>query len=804
MGNASNNTVGGDVSQRNVISSNLGPGVDIRGSQFSFPTESNVVSGNYIGTDGTGKRVSYPNGSGLYNPIGVLIESDASSNTIGGLNEVEPGGNVALSQGNLISGETVAGIEIRGWGSNADTTSNVISGNFIGTDVTGRSILDSSRTTNTGNGTGVLITAGALNTTIGGSTASARNVISGNFSAGVEINGSGSYVKVTGTLVENNDIGTDSTGHNGLGNGVGVLINQVSRNDTGNIYTVVRDNLISGNIDAGVEITGTNQLPSSENLIQGNLIGVDVAGMTAIPNNVGVSIEGVSLNNLIGGPNPLGGLVPMASRNGNVISGNATAGLVIRGDGARMNLAEGNDVGVGEDGQTPVPNGTGVLIISGPSWNTIGGPSDGSSTARNIISGNQGAGIEIIGLQASDSQQDSPTSGQTKANFVKGNYIGLDVSGQRAVGNTIGILISNAPENSVVSDGDSDRNVISGNNTIGIQILGSASKGEILYGNFIGPDATGNGALPRSALGDPTAAAQPTGIQIVGSTGDDIGEAGEPVNVISGNQVGIEVAGIVGASGASQVPNRIANNWIGLGIAEGELGNRYGVFLNNVSQTQVGLPGVPNFIAGNSQAGVYILGLDATGNSVMANVIGMGPHGQTYNTGIQSDPTNPFPIGVYIQDSSANTIGGSGAGEGNTITGNNVGVYIFGKSGSATNNQVIGNAIGLPYNGGAGRGNVFYGVMLFNAPSNNAPQTGPGANQITGSGIANFREFSGPDSTKQSTGQGKRKVSKRKVKTPPHQPSRHAHPVPAKKTHHAVAIVHGHKVPAGPVGKSRS
>ena len=145
VGNASNNTVGGDVSLRNVISSNLGPGVDIRGSQFSFPTELNVVSGNYIGTDGTGRRVSYPNGSGLYNPIGVLIESDASSNTIGGLNEVEPGGNVALSQGNLISGETVAGIEIRGWGSNADTTSNVISGNFIGTDVTGQSILDSSR-----------------------------------------------------------------------------------------------------------------------------------------------------------------------------------------------------------------------------------------------------------------------------------------------------------------------------------------------------------------------------------------------------------------------------------------------------------------------------------------------------------------------------------------------------------------------------------------------------------------------------------------------------------------------------------
>ena len=96
------------------------------------------------------------------------------------------------------------------------------------------------------------------------------------------------------------------------------------------------------------------------------------------------------------------------------------------------------------------------------------------------------------------------------------------------------------------------------------------------------------------------------------------------------------------------------------------------------------------------------------------------------------------------------------------------------------------------------------GSCCSTPPSNNAPQTGPGANQITGSGIANFREFSGPDSTKKSTGQGKRRVSKRKVKTPPTNPARQAHPVSAKKTHHAVAIVHGHKVPAGPVGKPRS
>ena len=159
-----------------------------------------------------------------------MIESDASFNTIGGMNGVGPDGEVTLAQGNLISGETVAGIEIRGWGSNADTTGNLVEGNFVGTDSTGKTSTDNTLDTDPlpmGNGTGILISAGALNTTIGGTTPATRNVISGNFSTGVEIDGSGSFVRVKGTLVEGNFLGTDSTGTRRLGNGVGLLINQV-------------------------------------------------------------------------------------------------------------------------------------------------------------------------------------------------------------------------------------------------------------------------------------------------------------------------------------------------------------------------------------------------------------------------------------------------------------------------------------------------------------------------------------------------------------------------------------------------
>ena len=108
-----------------------------------------------------------------------------------------------------------------------------------------------------------------------------------------------------------------------------------------------------------------------------------------------------------------------------MISGNETAGVVIRGNGAQSNIVEGNYIGIGLDGLSPVPNGIGVLIIAGANANTIGGTSDHTQRSRNVISGNRGAGVEIVGLQGDDSQGSDPTSD----NVIAGNYIGLDWTG---------------------------------------------------------------------------------------------------------------------------------------------------------------------------------------------------------------------------------------------------------------------------------------------------------------------------------------------------------------------------------------
>ena len=95
----------------------------------------NVVAGNYVGTDSTGKAALGNVGNGI-----EILEL-ASENTIGGLTAT-PGSGL----GNLISGNGFGtggdGVLISGGG-----TDNVLLGNLIGTDVTGKLAL-----ANLGNG----------------------------------------------------------------------------------------------------------------------------------------------------------------------------------------------------------------------------------------------------------------------------------------------------------------------------------------------------------------------------------------------------------------------------------------------------------------------------------------------------------------------------------------------------------------------------------------------------------------------------------------------------------------------------
>ncbi len=454
---AQNNLVGGDEpAERNVISGNELEGIAIHGSE----TAGNIVSGNYIGTSADGLAA-------LANTLaGMRIYGGGHNNTIGGDTEGEK---------NIISGNLTEGVLIEG----EEAIDNVISGNYIGTDVTGMAALP-----NLSDG---IELDSAIDNLVGGDEAGERNVISGNSEKGIYINGSAA----TGNVVSGNYIGVDVTGATALPNdSVGVQVaspdNLIGGDSPG------ARNVISGNGDDGVYINGWD---GTDNVVSGNFIGVDATGAVALPNqDDGVTIA-AGRNNLIGGISP-------EARN--VISGNGDDGVVILYNIASGNIVSGNYLGVDAGGNSAIPNiNHGVFIDLGAHHNEIGGDTVG---ARNVISGNGGSGVGIGGLD--------PTN-PTEFNNVLNNYIGVAADGTTALGNgRSGVHFSvNAPDNFI-----GPYNIIAYNGWDGVAVDTPLSVGNIITNNSIfsngdlGIDLTNGGNNQTPA---PTILSAPSGPGVI-------------------------------------------------------------------------------------------------------------------------------------------------------------------------------------------------------------------------------------------------------------------------------------------------
>jgi titin len=417
------------VGARNVISGNSANGVDLYGTA----TTGNLVQGNYIGTDVSGATA-------LGNALDGILLDGVGGNTVGG---------TSAGSGNVICRSGHFGVEIAGGGQ-----SNCLQGNFIGTDASGKLAL--------GNlGSGVVI-SGSNSNTIGGAVMGARNIVSGNGLIGILITNG------LGNLVAGNFVGTDVTGTNGLGNNLaGIQIFGANLNLVGGASANAR-NLISGNGGSGVEILAG----ASGNVLQGNFIGTDMTGRSALSNRVdGVHVES--------GGNIVGGAVIGA---GNLISGNLTNGVNLVGATATGNLIQGNLIGTDLNGVVAVPNHFGGLGVSGSPNNTIGGV---TSNAGNLISGNgdpnsQG-GIYLIGTGAT-------------GNVIQGNKIGTDITGTLALGNSHeGIYLERSPANTIGGVVAGAGNLISANKTWGILLTNSS--GNVIQGNLIGTQIDGVSGL---------------------------------------------------------------------------------------------------------------------------------------------------------------------------------------------------------------------------------------------------------------------------------------------------------------------
>lgn len=261
------------------------------------------VTGNFIGTSLTGYFARPNQFQGVY---------VASSN-----NEI--GGTLPAAR-NLISGNQGFGVHItarQGPGGPLHTPAedNRVMGNLIGTNRLGTSALANTAA-------GVMLSVFARNNTIGGPTPQARNVISGNGGPHTPFGdpggpyqdwpdapfamsgGHGSGVQVenltlatlTGHAVPNaivgNYIGTNAAGTAAVPNrfrGVTLVFTN---------QTTIRNNVISGNRDAGIVIGGTGETPLNHR-VESNKIGTAANGVTPLGNGKeGIDIGAASVNTI--------------------------------------------------------------------------------------------------------------------------------------------------------------------------------------------------------------------------------------------------------------------------------------------------------------------------------------------------------------------------------------------------------------------------------------------------------------------------------------------------------------------------
>src|SRR5579884_324983 len=561
----------------NVISANSGVGVLIDSGISGVQ-----VQGNYIGTDATGDFA-------LANNNGIVI--GGYSNTVGG---------TASGARNIISGNGGDDVQITG-------SSNQVLGNYIGTNAAGNAPLS--------DGTGIEIDSSS--NTVGGTSPGAGNLISGNGTQGVFINGSGNDVL-------GNSIGTNAAGNAILTNGTGIEIAS-SNNRVGGTASGT-GNLISGNGN-GIFISS-----GSGNQVLGNSIGTDAAGNAALANGNGIEI--VSSNNTVGGTSPGAG---------NVISGNGDG--VLLSSGGDSNQVLGNYIGTNAAGNATLANGSGIVIDS--SNNIIGGTASG---AGNLISGNTIEGVYISG----------------SSNQVLGNSIGTNAAGNAALANKVGIVIDSS-NNTVGGSSFGASNLISGNSNDGVLINGSGNQ---VLGNSIGTNPAGNAAVANGS-----------GIMIDGSSNTVGGTSSGAGNLISGNTSdGVFISTgdnnqVLGNSiGTNPAGNTALANKIGIVIdgSSNTVGGTSSQARNLISGNSNDGVLLDVFGSDNQVMGNYI-GTDATGAYAVANSVGVEIAGGSNTLG-----GTATGAGNVISGNSGDGVLLDSASSGNQVLGNSIGTNVSG------------------------------------------------------------------------------------------------------------------------------
>jgi hypothetical protein len=434
--------------------------------------------------------------------------------------------------------------------------------------------------------------------------------------------------------------------------------------------------IIGGNKNkiTSVKVRGSSfSIGGDENEVKFSTVGLTAAGAAATTG--GLSINGnknlVMLNTIVGGV---------------TISGSE-------------NTLDTNNIGTDTTGTQrrfigPL-GGVGITLQSsaaGTTKNTI---------KNNVIAGNNVPNAAVI----------ISISGATTAfNKLEANKIGVDATGNVALGGTwYGIEIDNAPDNTIGGDTPAKGNII-GSNKVGIFIRGAFSGENKAVRNLIKNNYIGVGANGTTDLGNTG-----QGIFIEQKVKRGASQAaGESALVIENN--------VISGNGSDGIQSRgadieIYGNKIGTnatGTAKLENGGT-GILLNRQlvgesDNIKIGKVGAGNVISGNGGSGIgYVrapgLVRDLSNIVIKGNKIGSNAAG-TAKIGNHRDGVSLN--GTEIQ------IGGGVSGEGNVISGNDGdGIALSSDPSQASNIKIQGNRIGTNDDGDAALANGGNGISLF-------------------------------------------------------------------------------------------
>ena len=246
---------------------------------------------------------------------------------------------------------------------------------------------------------------------------------------------------------------------------------------------VVALGLIGSGFSGGVFVQSSGVLT-----VRGSFIGTTADGMAGANASAnGLFVASGTLN--VGGTNP-------ADRN--VISGNTRGVGAILSPGAGIAvLLQGNLIGLNKNGTAAVPNQFGYASAGCNGGNAAGRIGGTTPAERNVISGNTEAGILIGNCGVG-------TSNTSSGSFIRGNFIGTDVTGANPIPNLTGVSMSSGPNLVVGGLNAGEGNLIAFNTGVGVELT-SGVNGLAVLGNSIhsngrlGIDIDGNNVTVNDA-----------------------------------------------------------------------------------------------------------------------------------------------------------------------------------------------------------------------------------------------------------------------------------------------------------------